>query len=76
MCLLLLLKQIHLSYDIKNIFCYIISFERKRGKGGTHLSVTMIAEGCAQAVMSVTMKRKMRKVMSVPQVRSHLPASA
>lgn len=37
------------------------------------LSVTMMAEGWAQAVMSVTMKRNMRKGMSVLQVRSHFP---
>lgn len=38
-----------------------------------YLSVTMIAEGWAQAVMRVTMKRKIRKGMSVLQVRSHFP---
>lgn len=42
----------------------------------TYLRVTMMAEGCAQAVMSVTMKRKTRKGMSVLQVRSHFPDTA
>ena len=42
----------------------------------TDLRVTIMAEGCAQAVMRVTMKRKMRKGMSVLQVRSHFPDKA
>lgn len=42
----------------------------------TDLSVTMMAEGWAQAVISVTMKRKMRKGMRVLQVRSHFPDTA
>lgn len=41
-----------------------------------YLRVTMMADGCAQAVMRVTMKRKMRKGMSVLQVRSHFPDTA
>lgn len=43
---------------------------------GSYLRVTMMAEGWAQAVMSVTMKRKMRKGMRVLQVRSHFPDTA
>lgn len=39
----------------------------------SYRSVTMMAEGWAHAVMSVTIKRKMRKGMSVLQVRSHFP---
>lgn len=42
----------------------------------SHLRVTMMAEGWAHAVMSVTMKRKMRNGMSVLQVRSHFPDTA
>lgn len=42
----------------------------------SYLSVTMMAEGWAQAVMRVTMKRKMRKGMRVLQVRSHFPDTA
>lgn len=41
-----------------------------------YLSVTMMAEGWAQAVMRVTMKRKTRKGMRVLQVRSHFPDTA
>lgn len=36
----------------------------------------MMAEGWAQAVISVTMKRKTRKGMRVLQVRSHFPDTA
>ena len=50
--------------------------ERVRRRSLSYLRVTMMAEGWAQAVMSVTMKRKMRKGMSVLQVRSHFPAKA
>lgn len=42
----------------------------------TDLSVTMMAEGWAQAVIRVTMKRKMRKGIRVLQVRSHFPDTA
>lgn len=58
-------KQSNLTY------CKLVTTDSK-----TNLRVTIMAEGCAQAVMRVTMKRKMRKGMSVLQVRSHFPDTA
>lgn len=42
----------------------------------SYLSVTMIADGWAHAVIRVTMKRNIRNGMSVLQVRSHFPETA
>lgn len=43
---------------------------------GPYLSVTMIADGWAHAVMKVTMKRNTKKGMSVLQERLHFPDTA
>lgn len=45
-------------------------------KRASHLSVTMMADGWAHAVMKVTMKRKIKKGMRVLQVRLHFPDTA
>lgn len=42
----------------------------------SYLSVTMIADGWAHAVIRVTMKRNIRNGISVLQVRSHFPETA
>lgn len=42
----------------------------------SHLSVTMMADGWAHAVMKVTMKRKIKNGIRVLQARLHFPDTA
>lgn len=50
--------------------------DKETEKLSSYLSVTMIADGWAHAVIRVTMKRNIRNGISVLQVRSHFPETA
>lgn len=78
-----LFPKVHYHVNILNSSDTDTGDSRKHSKNmymsryhSSYLSVTMIADGWAHAVIRVTMKRNIRNGISVLQVRSHFPETA